>query len=1275
MKALHIGDMHASAHIRPAERRRAEDEILAIAAREKVDLALIPGDLYDGPPNQEDRTELRDFLVRLGGICPVVICRGNHDPHGEVLALGQLRTDTDPRNHRHPVYATEGADVFHVAGAAVACLSHFSRQTAIQQGHEDTAEFARATLQELSRQLADSPEPMKIFASHIDVEGATYSEGESRKAGATAITLRDLLEVEAGAVMLNHVHMEQQLHPDAAVWYAGSIYQTDMKERSDRKSVSIAHFDDQGRFVERTVHPLPQTPMLKSEARLTDQGWKIIEKHWPIGDWEWPEIPEPCEFWLVVEAPSDRLAEARTFKAEAERRYPGQRIDLKSAPVVERRCVDFGTAKTLADAYSKWRAAESDYLPPAPSLAAKLEEIEAAVGGSILTGGQTGSGLVLGDLEYSGINGATEPVRIPYSSMRGIICVAGENGAGKSTTFEASLAGLTREFAYYGKSVTERAIGGAYISQAFSIGGHAYKSELTVKKNGKDLEALLLRDGQPVNDPKMLRQFDAAIGEVVGSKEILELTVYARQADSPEGKQGFFQVDPAQRGELLIKLTGNERYQQAADMAAKRRKELEKPIAEARTAVDTLERQLSERPGLVEQEQSTRLALETQRTLLAEADNAVQQAIHAEAEIANLPGNIGGAQRELEEKTARRNELRTKAIKLVEDRNAQQAIANRAEEIRSAQLAMGEYESAVTAANNGIELAERALEDLQADQQRAAEIETAIATKERVRSEKLAAFRATQQAELHQAESALQDATAKVREAEGKLRAAQDDATVRAAELDLAHLKDKISAAEARLADLRSRSALIGEVACAKLADEMSHVRENCKLLAGARRDRDEIPAEEAEIADLQGKLPAFEEKIATAKAAREQAIAQAQQEVDTASGVSDQAAKVVATVRERAAQPADTPEAQELATEITALRADLTALSGTPAKIASARQAVAQAKAILASAEQRLMANRDLVAQAPLVDAAAARVVELADELKQTNTEGVALKEQCEELERRIAGLQDHERLLNEARTAKVQAISRRQEVEAATGRWQAALGATQGKLSALDALLPELEAAKAALETLQADHADWAQLERGFSRTGVQALAIDEAGPEIAEIVNQILSDCHGPRFTFGMTTQVDSKDGKKKVNRFEPIIFDRGELRDRISGGEGAILDLAVRLAIAVYCGRHSSRRYQVLWLDEAGQAIGVEHHGVYLKMIRLAMDLADLVQVLIISHVPEIWAAVDWLVRMHRKDGHPALKSIECLTAGAEIAPAPAPVPAVAPAAPVQEAIAW
>ena len=369
------------------------------------------------------------------------------------------------------------------------------------------------------------------------------------------------------------------------------------------------------------------------------------------------------------------------------------------------------------------------------------------------------------------------------------------------------------------------------------------------------------------------------------------------------------------------------------------------------------------------------------------------------------------------------------------------------------------------------------------------------------------------------------------------------------------------------------QSALLGEVTC-----KGEGVYAGCKLLAVARTAGDSLPELEAQLSLLEP-LPNLEEKRGTG-AILEGGLRETRDALKKTEG--------------------------ELETERTlANRLPL-------AKAADAR--IAELERELIEGEETITRRRGEHNQH--LCSIQQRIDRLAQEVEQTRAQGNlgamkdelnAIAERGRTLKDQVAGLQaEAQRLSGE--------IARAEQVE---GR-RKELGVT-------------LELKAGTESDLVKDLNEWAVLERALGRDGIQALEIDAAGPGLSDLTNELLRSCFGERFEVRFVTQVPRADGKgsKEVFDVQVIDHDRGREGsvDTLSGGEKTIVSEAISLALAIYVGRHSERRFETLFRDETAGQLDPDNAARYISMLRRARQIGAFRQVIYIAQQPEVWQAAD------------------------------------------------
>ena len=82
------------------------------------------------------------------------------------------------------------------------------------------------------------------------------------------------------------------------------------------------------------------------------------------------------------------------------------------------------------------------------------------------------------------------------------------------------------------------------------------------------------------------------------------------------------------------------------------------------------------------------------------------------------------------------------------------------------------------------------------------------------------------------------------------------------------------------------------------------------------------------------------------------------------------------------------------------------------------------------------------------------------------------------------------------------------------------------------------------------------WNLLAKCLSNDGVIALAIDDAGPTLAGLANDLLLACYGPRFTVSLLTQLETRKGEQREGfAIEVHDGESGQSKrvEQMSGGE--------------------------------------------------------------------------------------------------------------------------
>jgi Calcineurin-like phosphoesterase len=265
MKVLSSGDHHWDERSRFQECIRIHDWMVDVARRERIDLFLSGGDVFERESTPSERDAVAQWLTAMAQVCPVVIAKGNHDRPLDVALMQRLHT-------RHPVIVEERAGVHYVGGAAVATMAWPERISllASARDHDDAETQVRDALRAVLRGLGDECDGFdgpRILLGHFMVDGAISSTGQPLRGRPINVGLTDLALARASLGIMAHIHRADVFDAEGAPhFYTGSPFRTDFGQ-TETKSVLLAEFDG-SRLVRTEAIETPCTPMVHADARF-----------------------------------------------------------------------------------------------------------------------------------------------------------------------------------------------------------------------------------------------------------------------------------------------------------------------------------------------------------------------------------------------------------------------------------------------------------------------------------------------------------------------------------------------------------------------------------------------------------------------------------------------------------------------------------------------------------------------------------------------------------------------------------------------------------------------------------------------------------------------------------------------------------------------------------------------------------------------------------------------------------------------------------------------
>lgn len=1288
MKLLASADHHFDEHSRFEQCIRVHADMVDVARRERVDVFLSAGDIYERASTPKEREAAADWLVHMAEVCPVVITRGNHDKDLDLEILARLES-------RHPIHVISQACVVHVAGAAIAAVP-WPNPAALKVSGMEPKEALRGVLRGLGSQMEDHDGP-RILLGHLMVDGSTVSNGQPLLGQPINVGLDDLALANAHLGIMGHIHKAQRWdingHPHL---YTGSPFRTEFGQ-TEEKTFVLAEFDG-NKLVSLEEIPTAASPMVHLTGEWDEvEGvlYADVDENQVIG----------AEVRLRYEVPLDRRVKAK----EMALRYKEEilqcgalSVKVEEVPVVVKRAraPEVARSRSIAEKLpAHWESIGFDPRERREALLEKAHAVEEEVG----TGGVGPTSLRLHRFRCRDLG----PVRgewgfdldkFPEGS---IVAFTGKNGAGKTHALEMSIGGACHRRTQTQNTPLKRASSrDSLLESVISSGGRTWTLRHGLDGIGGHSTALVLDENKkPVNEDTKVSVFDTWTAKNLPDPSVLYSTQFAAQPGK-KSRPRFIDLDSADRISVLLKTLGVERIEAMAaearrwrdsaqndfEKASTRladevertgdvkvlRKELdaaEKKVAEAAELVALTQKSLdqaNEKNRQAQLEETRREAKRVEKAKVERDFEALQLKVRElKHRKANLEQALVGTEEdqalvdslpelENERKLREENELyRKRHAELREkiegfdreiaDVERQIALgdellrlnsdirsaAEEYEELAASLLRLGSEKDVLTRRISDVQ---RALSDESADGRRRGELVIKKAKIEAV---------LTLEADVVAAVERFTEVLGEYDDAEADLRLLTETLE----ELQSSH----VAGAEERISSLR-------------------HGLANITLTpAAAERIAHDALDEDDKAVELAKTLPA---ETTTAK----QRVREAQARLDKARAEKDEVSKLAAKrdaiVEARNQLDGVTAELAEIDDRRGALRGGLDSLKGelngvqtlideTDAKwellkplasrlgaLETAEAVVAEKRKLLAATQERREVIISEKIRTPVPDNLDRADVEdrirAAEQARERQAERATARARLEELDPQLDTAVAAEAKLAESLESfgdlspvdMVDTSEKERSLEvlkAEETKARNAVAEASVRLKTANERSAHIDVIRQEKTRLSNDVSDWTRLALDFGRGGIQSAEVDSAGEILTELCNDLLHECHGPRFTVSIETKALSADGKKDLDRCYVRVIDteagREDDASSFSGGERVLLSECIENGLlALACIKHDVTGATII-RDESGAALDPANGRAYLKMLRAVVEKVKAANLLIVTHSTELQEMVD------------------------------------------------
>lgn len=254
MRIVHSADWHVGrlwkSISRLDETARVLDSLSEFLEREKIDLLLVAGDVFDtNNPGADAEQLVFQFFRRLGEKkIPAVVIAGNHDSPGRMDAYGTLADLAGVHLIGRPRLAENGGVIelptacgekAVVASLPFAAPGVFVANLELGGDASNARSLYAEKFQQAAAYLARSfrPDSVNLFMAHSHLEGALLGNSERQvHLGEEWTAKPQTLPEQAQYVALGHIHRPQRMDKaPIPTEYAGSILQLDFGEAGQAK--------------------------------------------------------------------------------------------------------------------------------------------------------------------------------------------------------------------------------------------------------------------------------------------------------------------------------------------------------------------------------------------------------------------------------------------------------------------------------------------------------------------------------------------------------------------------------------------------------------------------------------------------------------------------------------------------------------------------------------------------------------------------------------------------------------------------------------------------------------------------------------------------------------------------------------------------------------------------------------------------------------------------------------------------------------------------------
>ncbi|MBO0891330.1 MAG: exonuclease SbcCD subunit D [Acidothermales bacterium] len=299
MRILHTADWHVGkvlkGRARTDEHTKVLGEIVRVAERERPDLVVVAGDLYDTAAPNADAVRLvtraLSALRRTGA--EVVALAGNHDNGGQVEALRSWAEAAGVRlvglvangpEHHLLTGATGGGEPWRLVALPFLSQRHVVRaaemfELSLSEASQTYADWVRRLIARLTEPFEAGGPAVNLLTTHLTVSGGSLGGGERDAHTVFAYHVPpSAFPASCHYVALGHLHRQQEIPGPCPIRYSGSPLHVDFGEEANEPAVLLV---DVTPSTPARVTPVPVTSArpLRTVRGTLEELARVAEQH------------------------------------------------------------------------------------------------------------------------------------------------------------------------------------------------------------------------------------------------------------------------------------------------------------------------------------------------------------------------------------------------------------------------------------------------------------------------------------------------------------------------------------------------------------------------------------------------------------------------------------------------------------------------------------------------------------------------------------------------------------------------------------------------------------------------------------------------------------------------------------------------------------------------------------------------------------------------------------------------------------------------------------